>query len=696
MRYFYLFFLIFICITIAKSDVKIEVSKSSINFGEVPYCKKITDTIVVKNSPTSTGNIKLLVGEKITGTNSTSFRITNPKIKDLDLPPYDGTNSVIYVVEFDASIQPFGEKTATLEIPNDTQEPILKIPISATSVMMEYDISPRIIDFQDISINQDYSIDLEITLLSNFKTEISSINWKNKQVISIDLSNGLDLVPNTKTIIPVKIKLNTLGSFNDTLEISINEPCDTVFKIPVKANAPNGFMEGFRNINFGLISECETITDSLVIKFLGYGSGQINSIDLEGDGKENIQVILDKSFPIQFTNGTSENIKISLKPNNKNFGKKQVLIKLNAEINLEPRQYVFSVDYELDEVKLISNTSQVDFASTYPNQIDIQEIEISNPTPFDIQIDKIDFICQNKDEFSVQPYNTPIIITKGKKQIFQINFKPQKQNTDYDCKLELSFSSHRCIKSLLINISGKSLSKASLELSFADLKSIEFDPKSNLYTLPISINTSENEITLSDTLFFELSFPRSIFHFDRLISNITTLINKSIDNEQRKLSFRTIFNGTKITNKKFNIGTIEGIPLLGDIGDGYFAFNSYYFSSKSSSYQITKADSLPFKLIVCDQGGQRLLFFNNPNKSIIEIIQIDSKNLELNINAIESGINKIMMFNILGSQVLNKEFSTVTRNSYKIDLNVEFLSKGIYYLVLTTPTDIYTNKIILE
>jgi len=176
MKYFYIFCLLFICFLPVKSDVIIEVSKSTINFGEVPYCKKITDTIVVKNSPISTANLKLLVGERITGTNSTSFRVTNPKIKDLDLPPYDGTNSVIYIVEFDPSIQPFGDKNAILEIPNDTKDSVLKIPISAKSVMIEYEILPQVIDFQDISINQEYTKNLEITIKSNFNTKISSVN----------------------------------------------------------------------------------------------------------------------------------------------------------------------------------------------------------------------------------------------------------------------------------------------------------------------------------------------------------------------------------------------------------------------------------------------------------------------------------------------------------------------------------------
>ena len=697
MKYFYIFLFLLISLFQAKTEVKIEVSKSNINFGEVPYCKKVTDTIVVKNSPTSTANLKLLVGEKITGANAPNFRITNPKIKDLDLPPFDGTNSVIYVVEFDASLQPFGEKNAILEIPNDTKDSVIKIPITAKSTMIEYELSPQLIDFKDISINQSYSQNLEITLKSKFPSKIISVDWKDKQQLLVDINGNLDLVPNAKTILPVKINLNSLGTFNDTLQIKIQEPCDTIFKIPVKANAPNGFMQGFQNIDFGIISDCESKIDSLSIIFTGYGSGQIQSIEIEGEGKENIQAYFDKPFPIQLTNGTNEIFKILLKPTNQNYGKKQVLIKVNSEINLEVKQYTFFVDYEIAEVVLFTNIAILDFANTYPNQIDVKEIEIINPTPFDIQIDKIEFVCQNNAAFSIDPQITlPLIINKGNKQNFQIYFKPQKQNTNHNCNFEISYSSRNCSKNIKISINARSLSKAVLALSFSDLKNIEINPKDASLSIPISINTSENEITITDTLYFDVSYPRSIFHFEKIISNNTVLINNTLNSNERILSFRTIFNNSKITNQKSNLGLIEGIPLLGEVPEGLFTFNSYYFASKSNSYELNKVDSLPFKLIVCNQGEPRLLKFNNQNKPIIQTNYYDIYQLEIIINAIENGINKIILYDYLGNQTYYQEFITTVENTIKIYLNTQSFNKGVYLLILMTPSEIYSEKLFIE
>lgn len=697
MKYFYIILFAIFGFSIAKSEVKLELSKLSINFGDVPYCQKVTDTIIVKNSSTSTGNLKLLVGEKIIGVNSKNFRITNPKIKDLDLPPYDGTNSVIYVVEFDASIQPFGDKVATLIIPNDSKDSLIEIPITAKNIMVEYEVSPSEIDFQDISINQDYYADLDITIKSNRNGKIASVFWSEPTNLDVDASGTKDLISNTKRTFPVKIRLNKLGSFSGKIEVRISEPCDTTFVIPVKANAPNGFIQGFHNIDFGIVSSCEQKEENFDITFTGFGSGTINSVEIEGDGKENIELSFDKTIPVSFANnGATANCKVQYKGNSKNYGKKQIIVKFNAEINAEIKQYSIAIDYELAEVLLTSNSTSINFPDTYPNQVNSQSIELSNPSQFDIQIDKIELICTNSSEFSFKPTNTPITINKSDKKEFQVFFNPQSQNTNYVCKLEISYSSHGCNGTVDVDLFAKSLSKANLALSFANLNTLEIDPKANKLSIPLSISTLASEITINDTLIFEVALPRSVFFFDKIVSTNTTLTNNSIVNQNRFLTFRAIFNDTKITTQKSTFATLEGIPLLGDITSGVFAYKSFSFSSKSNSYEISQSLPLPFNLIVCSEGESRLLTFNDQNKSIIEIIYSDKSNIEIIFNAIESGNNKIILYDIMGNQIHNYELYTKGGNSYNINLKSNNLSSGTYFITIMSPSDIYSKKVIFN
>lgn len=696
MKYFYTFILILFCVAIAKAEVKVEISKEQINFGEIPYCKKITDTIVVKNSSTSTSNLKLLVGEKIIGTNAKNFRITNPKIKDLDLPPYDGTNSVIYVVEFDATIQPFGDKVATLLIPNDSKDSLIQIPITGKSVMVEYEISPLTIDFQDISINQDYYADLDITIISNLNGKISSIFWDNPQNLDVDASGSKELIPNDKKTFPVKIRLDKLGAFSGKIEIRISEPCDTTFVIPVKANAPNGFIQGFKPIDFGLVSACENKSENFELTFTGFGSGTINSIDIDGDGKENIQVSFDKTLPVKFINNGAKSIcTINYIGNSKNYGKKQITLKFNVEINAEIKQYSVLVDYDLGEIKLSPNSTSISFPDTYPNQTSTQSIEIANTTLFDIQIDKIDLICPNSSEFSIQPNNTPIIINKSTKKDFQIGFNPQLQNTDYICKLEIYYSSRGCSDILSIDISGKSLTKANLALSFANLNNLEIDPKAKTLSIPLTINVLSGEITINDTLTFEVAIDRSVFFFDKIVSNNTTLLSNTIINNSRFLAFRTIFKDYKITTQKATIANLEGIPLLGDVTSGTISYKTYSFASKSKSYEISQAISLPFKLITCDEGESRLLTFTNPKSSIIEIKYNNNSNVDIIFNAIESGNNKIIISDILGNIIENMDITTKSGNSIKLEFSFNNYLNGVYHILIVTPSEIYNEKILL-
>ncbi len=697
MKYFYIILFAIFGTSFLNAQVQVELSKQSINFGEVPYCQKITDTIVVKNSSTSTGNLKLLVGEKIIGPNSKNFRITNPKIKDLDLPPYDGTNSVIYVVEFDATIQPFGDKTAKLLIPNDSKDTLIEIPITAKSVMVEYEISPSVFDFQDISINQDYYADLDITIKSNLNGKIASVFWTEPTNLDVDASGTKELISNTKRTFPVKIRLNKLGAFNAKIEVRIAEPCDTTFTIPVKANAPNGFIQGFRTVDFGLVSACESKEETFDITFTGFGSGTINSVEIEGDGKENVAVSFDKTFPITFPNeGSKATCKIQYNGNIKNYGKKQVLVKFNAEINAEIKQYSILVDYELAEVVLYSNSTPINFPDTYPNQTSNQSIEISNQSPFDIKIDKIDLICNNSSEFSVQPNSTPITINKTDKKDFQIGFNPQLQNTDYICKLEISYTANGCSGIVTVDLSGKSLTKANLALTFANLKTIEIDPKAKALSVPLTINTLTGEITINDTLIFEVAFERSVFFFDKIVSSNTTLLSNSIINSSRFLTFRTILKDYKLTTQKSTIATLEGIPLLGDVTSGTFSYKTYSFTSKSKSYEISQAISLPFKLITCGEGESRLLSFSGPNKPIIDIKYASDSKIDVLFNAIESGNNKIIIYDITGNQIDNQVIYTKNGESYNYHININNISRGVYYIIIETPSEIYSEKILIN
>lgn len=695
MKYFYTLLLILLGFYVLKSEVKVEISKSNINFGEVPYCKKITDTIVIKNSSTSTGNLKLLVGEKISGLDSKNFRITNPKIKDLDLPPYDGTNSVIYVVEFDATIQPFGDKVAILQIPNDSKDSLIQIPITAKSIMAEYDLSPTIIDFQDISINQDYFADLDITLKSNLVGKISSVFWDNPTNLDVDTSGSKDLTSNDKKTFPVKIRLDKLGAFSGKIEIRISEPCDTIFKIPVKANAPNGFIQGFKPIDFGLVSACENKSETFELSFNGFGSGTIDSIEIDGDGKDNIQVTFDKSLPVQFTNnGAKATCTINYTGNSKNYGKKQIIIKFNAVINSETKQYSVVVEYEMESVVLTSNTTSIPFPDTYPNQSSSRTIQILNNGKFDIEINKINFVCSNQSAYSLQPNTLPLSILKGTKQDFQINFRPLLQSTDYTCKLEISYSARGCEETLTIDLTAKSLSKASLELNFADLKSIEINPKDKSITIPISINATEGEIIISDTLNFEIVYPRSVLFFEKISSGNTTLVKNTIINDNRHLSFRTTLNNTKISTQKTVLGQIEGVPLLGDIVSGNFSFQAYSFSSNNKSYEINKTNDLPFKLIVCEEGEPRLLSHSKQINSVLYINDINSDIFDIEINAIESGIHQIFIYDLLGNILESYQIEAKTENNYQIYLNKNNYNYGVYLVLLMTPTEIYKSKLI--
>ncbi|HAW07858.1 MAG TPA: hypothetical protein DCW42_01610, partial [Bacteroidetes bacterium] len=91
MKYMKLFIIFFICYLNINAQIIPELSKNEMNFGDLAECKIAYDTVIVRNPSASTQSFKLKSGEYIQG--PSCFKIINPKIKDLDLPPYDGTNA---------------------------------------------------------------------------------------------------------------------------------------------------------------------------------------------------------------------------------------------------------------------------------------------------------------------------------------------------------------------------------------------------------------------------------------------------------------------------------------------------------------------------------------------------------------------------------------------------------------------------
>jgi hypothetical protein len=699
-RFFIIFSLSFILlVNLIFADIIPEISKSSLEFGVVASCKKPTDTVVVKNPSGSQSNFKLLVGEKITGSDVQNFKIVNPKIKDLDLPPYDGSNAVIYVVEFEPSIGVSGFKQATLEIPTDLPNyPTISIPLSGTSEILQYIINPPQIDFGDIATNTNYqkSIDIEVILDSLSAKYISINNSQSNLTFSTTPTDSLFTPQNPKKTIALNINLPNIGSFSDQINIHITEPCDTVLSIPIKANGVgSSITTDFLDIDYGLISKCEKKDTSITLSFSGSDNGTIDSVgSLSGNLNNLLQVKFSKPLPISMNkNNPAETITFSINGDNFQSGNLDVFVPIYTTIAGQSNKLLFHLIANIQDAKLSQDQISIVFPTLLPNNNDQKTLKITNNSNFDISVDSCKFVGNFPQFFSLLPNFVSDILTISNSNNYNIVFEPKLPNISANCNLIVYYSYRGCLDSLMVNLTGNSFAKGKVDFAFSDLNSIKIDPKLNELILPITMKSEDAKMFLQDTVICELSFPRSVF-YPLTIKNTTLaqIISNTINNNNRIIQIANYINTTLDSLNNYLFAEIQGIPLLGDTKTGTFNLQNIKFLNHSDLFDVGNITNLPFELQVCTAGGDRLLTFaNEGNPGIVKISTLGNEG-QIQFLALEKGENQIFIYDYTGNIVFLTNFVSQSNELVQIPLKLSNLPTGVYFIRIKTLSNTYSNK----
>jgi hypothetical protein len=690
-----------IILEIGFAQIEVEVSKSDINFGTHAFCQRPTDTIVVRNKSTSTGNLKLLVGEKITGANNTSFRITNLKIKDLDLPPYDGTNAVIYVVEFNPSVGASGPKTGMLEIPTDLPTmPLIKIPLTATSENVDYKVTPKPLDFGDIATGTAYNQNINFQITSNLNVHITKIT-KTKPELTLDLTGFNYTLTSTDAsrTFGVNINLPAQGKFNDTVKIHCDLPCDTVLSIPILANGLPSAISANLNYDFGLLSDCEVKEMNATISFSGAGSGKIESVGvIDGPLANLFSISFPSALPITLNNtNTSVQMKITYIGNGADFGNANVNIPLNITVNSNSSTMNFKITGEVAEPKIAADKLLLDYQTIFAFTSKSIVLNISNNSKFDINLTGYKFTGNYPAFFDFNPVFTPKIIQKGTQEPLTVYFTPLLPKIAATGKLTIYYSSKNCTDSIVVDLLGNTYDSGGLKFSFNDKTKFEIDPKSNLFNLPLTLKPTAGTVLLNDSIEVEITFPRNVYYPESINSTNTIRVDKNvISGSDRVYGFTVIFNNLSVpTGIETKFAEIQGIPLLAEQKESQVKINKLNFKSGSKLVSIDSIMDTKLSLKICEAGGERLIKVTQvQNGGIIQILEKNEDKISLLCSMLEKGMNRINLIDLHGKLLNSQEF--YSDNNAKIDINFDLTnySAGVYFIVLETVSEKYSLKFV--
>ena len=671
-----------------------EVSKTTMDFGNLPECKVGYDTVVIRNPSNSSVIFKLLVGEYIEG--PSCFKIINPKIKDLDLPPYDGTNAVIYVVEFNASIAADGMNMGKLVIPTDLQNyPKIEISLLGSKSSSIYDFTN--LDFGTIGVGSQAAANLILHISSKSPTKIASISNSHPE-LSPDLSNFNYFIASTDTIIsiPYTIELSSASNFRDTIVIHIAEPCDTILKVPVSAVSIESSVNYLSVIDFGRLSQCEIKDTTITFNYNGLSEAIINSIGAIS-GNDNFANLFSASFsqnlPIILNKiNSSANLRIQYIGDKSFEGVFSINIPIDAKIDGKDYQLNISVSGIIEGYHISIDKNSYNFGLNIVNTPVHTNFLISNIGTTVVDFINYKFTNDPTNSLSLATTFTPFSLNPNDNYNIEVVFNPQFSNVQLDGDLIIYYQFKGCKDSIVISLQGQSFSKKKIDLQ---LKAGTYLPNEYSVLIPVYLVAKDGFTGNNEKIIMSISFLRDLY-YPRSISSINNaqIISNQISDNYRilkiELNLPDIDIGDSLPHLLFEI---DGYVLLGEHTETPISIDTIEFT-RPEIFEVGNIKNDTLYIQVCNAGGERLLQNVNAEFGLVQPPQIENDEVKFIIQTLEKGDYNISIYNYLGNKINEIKFAGDKASVYEFNIKMNEYPFSLYFYTIASPTQSIKGKFI--
>ncbi|HOV91689.1 MAG TPA: hypothetical protein PLC04_01235 [Candidatus Kapabacteria bacterium] len=694
MKFFPYYFIFCLLALDLNSQIIPEISKTLMDFGNLPECKVGYDTVVIRNPSNSPVIFKLLAGEYIEG--PSCFKIINPKIKDLDLPPYDGTNAVIYVVKFDASIAQEGNNIGKLIIPTDLQNyPFIEISLSGLKFSSRYDFTN--LDFGTIGVGTQSVANLILHISSKSPTKISNISNSHPE-LSPDLSNFNYTISSRDTIISIKytITLPNALNFRDTIMIHIAEPCDTVLKIPVSAVSIESTVNYLSTIDFGRLSQCEIKDTTIAFNYNGLSEAKINSIGAIS-GNDNFASMFSASFsqnlPILLNKvNSSANLRIQYMGDKALEGVFSINIPINATIDGKDYRLDISVSGIVEGYHISIDKNSYNFGLNIVNTPVLTNFTIRNVGTTVVDFINYKFINDPTNSLSLATPFAPFSLGSNDNYYFDVVFNPQFNNIQLDGSLIIYYQFRECQDSIVISLKGQSFSKKQIDF---ELKAGTYFPNNYSVNIPVYLISKDGFTGNNERIVMSISFLRDLYYPESVSSiNNAQIISNKISNNYRilkiEITLPDIDVGDSLPHLLFDI---NGSILLGEHTESPISIDSIEFAHPEI-FEVGNIKNDTLYIQVCNAGGERLLKNVNADFGLVQPPQIENDEVEFVIQTLEKGNYNIQIYDYLGNKIREIEFTGEKASIYEFNLKMNGYPFSLYFYTITSPTQSIKGKFI--
>ncbi len=675
----------------------VEVTKFEMDFGNIPWCKIVNDSVRILNPTSSSVPFDVTEPAFIEGVDKDVFVITSNILKiPMNLTPGDG---VMIKVRFDPSLNKSKEDfSAELVIKtNEPSTPEIRIALKGKTAHFKMAAIPSAIVINNAIIGFDSTYTFEILnngLLPEYLRTNNPIEFSGSFIKNILSSPNL-VNPTEKRSISFRINPSQ-NLQNDMLNIIFDTPCNDTIKVPITVNALSTVYDlnvhGNYNlindeVDFGKFSPCETdIPTKTFSNMYWKNNGNAPFIVLNeeltdlGGGlfvtQPSTGLINDTIYTVNSSRiGLNFNVQINANtPNGTYYANYKATIYINGKI-------------EVREIKLKVTIEKGKFLFS-ENSLSIQEIlnstkngnfTFTNQGPWNLIITNVS--GPSLPNFKITPNVSGKSYNFNEGDNFTVSFTPTEAK-DYRDSIVFNLIFGNCVETYTLYLEGKGLPSKTIILSMPDLVTT---PDLDKFVIPIfaSLEISSDEISNFKIDSLEISFDRTLF-FPSKVSN-GKIIGNYLKNDRRHIIIE--MDNINFKGENHKLLEITGYTMLGDTTKTELKFEKIVHSQLNLVSYINSEDGT-LQIAICKEGDDRLLKYSNSptsidispnpaqNESIAKLFLLEAGDYSIEISDLSGVIlNRIELIRKIGES-----------NLIEIPINLNHLSSGVYSLNLITPS----------
>jgi len=646
----------------------IQLSATSIDLGVVQRCTRKRDSVVVRNSGSTTLNV--LYPSFINGPDASSFTMIYQPTQDVPLAPGE---SVSYVFEYNASGSLDGVKSSILSIrTDDPSYRSIDVPISVQQVPLSV-AGPAFVDLGVSQLNSPVLTQVSYTNTSGNDLRIVAVRSTSANIVvspqSATIANA------ASQVFDVTYTPTESGLTSATLWFVYDAPCKDSFMVSVQGQGVNGIVNAPNALSVGTVS-CVIKQDSIVYTNASALPISLIDVNVQGQDASLVTIVNQAAFLASaLAPGETRVLQIRFDAQQTVDGPKAATVVLRATINNATTSILTEVlaerRTELPGAPNAIAFGAIDIASTSQ-----QRLTLFNTTSVPIRITGVMLKGTSAGAFAVVA-NAPVTIAPGTGYTVVVSFSPAAEQ-QYRDSVVFTFD-QPCADERVVPLSGTGRLNIQVEIRMPDLLA---DPRAKNFEIPVAgyivlgaPNASNIQLKLSikyiTSTFVAKSVQGGVITRNESVGGITYL---EMD-----------VSGLAFTSNLDTLFNIVGDVTLGDVDSTSLEVVDASLILSGTVPNIRRYDGT-LLVGICREGDDRLV--RSVGGLIVRAVPNPATStVSITADVFEPGMHRIDIIDVTGQVVASSSWNHRQGDPvYQMPIGVESVSAGAYQVILTTPT----------